>query len=146
MSKVIYTKLAADGTELPRDTVEKHLAVRVRRTDFPGWHLDIAAYRCAGEHNFDAAQKVGAAHDAYGWPWRTGTPEELFLIKDRTDPSRSLPTEFFPDAEEYEFTWTNQVDATSPSGYAWYVHLGSGDSSWYRQSDRSSVRAVRASQ
>jgi hypothetical protein len=145
--KVIYTKLAADGSALPDNSTEKHLAVRVTRTDFPGWSITFAAYRCEGATvGFVKAQEVAAAHDANGWQWRTGSPEELFLVTDRTDPSNSLPKEFFPDAEDYEWTWTNQVDAESPSGVAWFVGLGGGYSYRGLQGYRYLVRAVRAGQ
>jgi hypothetical protein len=144
--KPTYTKLAADGSDLPADSTEKHLAVRV---DHPllAKPIILAAYRCAGKPvAFKKAQEVAAAHDAYGWQWRTGSPEELFLVTDRTDPSSSLPKEFFPDAEDYEWTWSNLVDASSPSGYAWFVALGYGGAYWGGQSGRYSVRAVCAGQ
>lgn len=144
--KPTYTKLAADGSALPADSTEKHLAVRV---DHPLLALPIvlAAYRCAGKPvDFEKAQEVAAAHGAYGWPWRTGSPEELFLVSDRTDPSNSLPKEFFPDATDYEWTWSNLVDAEAPSGCAWHVYLGRGGSNRGSQSDRLHVRAVRAGQ
>ena len=145
--KVIYTKLAADGSELPADSTEKHLAVRVTRSDFPGWSITLAAYRCEGKPvRFKKAQEVAAAHEAYGWAWRTGSPEELFLVTDREDPSNSLPKEFFPDAEDYEWTWSNLVDAAAPSGYAWGVDLGYGYSYRNAQSNHHHVRAVRAGQ
>lgn len=144
--KPTYTKLAADGSDLPADSTETHLAVRV---DHPllAKPIVMAAYRCkGGSATFKKAQELAAAHDAYGWDWRTGSPEELFLVTDRTDPSDSLPKEFFPDAEDYEWTWSNLVDAEAPSGSAWGVRLGSGLSGRGGQGDRFRVRAVRAGQ
>jgi hypothetical protein len=142
--KPTYTKLAADGSDLPADSTEKHLAVRV---DHPllAKPLIVAAYRC-GKFVWKNAAKKAEAHDAYGWQWRLGTVEELFLVSDRSDPSNSLPVEFFPDAEDYEWTWSSTVDAESPSDAAWLVSLGYGYSSRYDQSGHDAVRAVRAGQ
>ena len=148
--KPTYTKLAADGSALPadhpNDGPDRHLAVRVEHDGFPGWSIVVSAYRCEGKHSFAKAQEVAAAHAAYGWKWRNGSPEELFLINDRTDPSNSLPKEFFPDSVDYEWTWTNLVDASSPAGSAWDVSLGDGDSNWNSQSYRYHVRPVLAGQ
>lgn len=142
--KPTYTKLAADGSDLPADSTEEHLAVRV---DHPllKTPIVVAAYRC-GKFVWKNAAKKAEAHDAYGWQWRLGTVEELFLVTDRTDPSNSLPKEFFPDAEDYEWTWSSTVDAESPSDGAWSVNLGYGGSNRGGQSGRSFVRAVRAGQ
>lgn len=150
MTKPTYTKLAADGSDLPadhpNDGPDKHLAVRVTRADMPGWSLIVSAYRCGERATLADAQKQAAAHDAYGWPWRAPTVEELFLVADRTRPEVGMDTNFFPDAEGYEVTWSADVDATSPSDGAWYVSLGDGGSDWYYQSYHYRVRAVRAGQ
>lgn len=148
--KPTYTKLAANGTDLPADHPnygpDKHLAVRVTRADIPGWSLIVSAYRCGERATFNNAQAQAAAHEAYGWKWRAPTVEELFLVADRSRPEVGMDTNFFPDAEGYEFTWSADVDATSPSGYAWFVNLGFGFSFWSGQSFRYHVRAVRAGQ
>lgn len=148
--KPTYTKLAADGSDLPadhpNDGPDKHLAVRVTRADIPGWSLIVSAYRCGERATFADAQKQAAAHDAYGWAWRAPTVEVLFLVADRTRPEVGMDTNFFPDAEDYEVTWSADVDATSPSVGAWGVGLGSGSSGWGGQSSHNHVRAVRAGQ
>lgn len=152
--KPTYTKLAADGSDLPADSTEKHLAVRV---DHPLLKapLIVAAYRATDRATFADAQKLAAAHDAYGWNWRTPTVEEAFLIVDRTNPKCELDKNFFPDAEGYEWTWTSTVDAeleeddegtSSPSDCAWLVGLAYGNSCRSSQSYHSRVRAVRAGQ
>ncbi len=152
--KPTYTKLAADGSDLPADSTEKHLAVRV---DHPLLKapLIVAAYRSSDSAKFEDAQKLAAAHDAYCWSWRTPTVEEAFLIVDRTNPKCTLDPNFFPDAHGYEWTWTSTVDAEieeddegepCPSGYAWIVYLGLGSSDRYDQGNRYRVRAVRAGQ
>lgn len=153
--KPTYTKLAADGSDLPPDSTEKHLAVRVTRADIPGWSVIVAAHRSSDRATFADAQKLAAAHDAYGWSWRTPTVEEAFLIVDRTNSKCTLDKNFFPDADGYEWTWTSTVDAEleeddegneSPSGFAWVVGLGGGDSGRFGQGNHYHVRAVRAGQ
>ncbi len=143
--KPTYTKLAADGTDLPADSTEKHLAVRV---DHPllAKPIVIAAYRAATDCKWPDAAAKAEAHDAYGWQWRLPTVEELFLIADRSSAAERLDTSFFPDAEGWEGTWSSTVDAEAPSGYAWLVALGFGGSGRAGQGARDRVRAVRAGQ
>ena len=143
--KPTYTKLAADGSELPAGSTEKHLAVRV---DHPllKTPIIVAAFRAGDNVTWKNAAKKAEAHDAYGWQWRLPTVEELFFIADRTNPVDELDANFFPDAKGYEYTWSSTVDAESPSDYAWGVSLGSGFSYRDCQSDGSRVRAVRAGQ
>ena len=149
--KPTYTKLAADGSDLPADSTEKHLAVRV---DHPLLKkpLIVAAYRSSSSGaTVQDAQTIAVAHDAYGWKWRPFTVEEGFLIADRTNPKARLDTNFFPDAEHGEFTWTSTPDAEveedgAPSGCAWIVYLGYGYSGRFHGGDRYLVRAVRAGQ
>lgn len=145
MHKPIYTKLAADGSALPADSTEKHLAVRVEHPMLQH-PIVIAAYRCDGEHSFKKAQEVAAKHDAYGWTWRTPTVEELFFVADRTNKDCELDKNFFPDARGYEWTWTSDVDAESPSACAWGVYLDYGDCDRGYQGLRYDVRAVLAGQ
>jgi hypothetical protein len=143
--KPTYTKLAADGSDLPADSTEKHLAVRV---DHPLLKapIIIAAYRAADSVPFKKAAAAAEKHDAYGWQWRLPTVEELFLVADRTNPDEQLDKNFFPDAKGYEWTWSSTVDAESPSDCAWYVLLGYGLSGRYSQGSHDDVRAVRAGQ
>jgi hypothetical protein len=147
--KPTYTKLAADGSDLPadhpNDAPNKHLAVRV---DHPllAKPIIIAAYRADDDVLFKKAAKVAESHDAYGWSWRLPTVEELFLVADRTNPIERLDPNFFPDAEGYEYTWSSTVDAESPSDCAWVVYLGFGYSYRFYQSNHYRVRAVLAGQ
>jgi hypothetical protein len=143
--KPTYTKLAADGSDLPADSTEKHLAVRV---DHPMLKepIIVAAYRAAKDVTFKNAASKAEAHDANGWKWRLPTVEEAFFIADRTREDCTLDTNFFPDAERYEWSWTSTLDAESPSVYPWIVNLGNGNAGRYGQGDRNHVRAVRAGQ
>jgi hypothetical protein len=145
MQKPTYTKLAANGSDLPADSTEKHLAVRV---DHPllAKPIIVAAYRASDRITWKNAAKKAEAHDAYGWQWRLPSVEELFLIADRTNPVDELDKNFFPDAKGYEWTWSSTVDAESPSVLAWLVNLGYGGSDRYDQSYGDYVRAVRAGQ
>jgi hypothetical protein len=143
--KPTYTKLAADGSDLPADSTEKHLAVRV---DHPMLKspIIVAAYRAGDEVAWKNAAAKAEGHTAYGWQWRLPTVEELFFIADRTNPAEQLDPNFFPDAEGWEYTWSSDVDAESPSDSAWGVDLGYGLADRYLQSNRIRVRAVRAGQ
>lgn len=146
MHKPIYTKLAADGSDLPADSNEKHLAVRVEHPMLKA-PIVVSAYRCSKrELTFKSAQKAAAEHDAYGWNWRAPGVEEAFFIADRTRSDCQLDKNFFPDAETYEWTWTADVDSASPSVDAWGVALGDGDAFRYGQGGRCDVRAVLAGQ
>lgn len=149
MLKPTYTKLDANGAALPADHpnegANKHLAVRV---EFPNWPpFIVSAYRCTeDEAPFSEVKEIAEKHDAYGWPWRAMTLEEAFFTADRTNPENRLDTNFFPDAEEWETTWTSDVDAACPSGGAWFVVLGSGDCYRSSQGYDYGVRAVCAGQ
>jgi hypothetical protein len=61
--KPIYTKLAADGSDLPadhpNDGPDKHLAVRVELPNQPAF--TVSAYRCA-DRELDHEQAVAAAN------------------------------------------------------------------------------------
>jgi hypothetical protein len=145
MNKPKYTKIAADGTDLPADSTEKHLAVRVEHPCLPA-PLIVAAYRAGDEIQFKNAAAKAEAHGAYGWSWRLPTLEELFFVADRTNADERLDPNFFPDAEGWEYTWSSDVDASDPSDFAWFVGLGLGGSFRDFQSYRGFVRAVRAGQ
>jgi hypothetical protein len=145
MLKPKYTKLAADGSALPDDSTEKHLAVRVEFPNQPAFI--VSAYRCA-TRELPHAKAIEAAskHDAYGWQWRPMTVDEGYFTADRTRTDRTLDPNFFPDAEEYETSWTSDEYKPSPSDVAWFVNLGYGSVYWDNQSNRSGVRAVCAGQ
>jgi hypothetical protein len=143
--KPTYTKLAADGSDLPADSTEKHLAVRVEHPLLKE-SIIVAAYRAADSVQWKNAATKAESHDAYGWKWRLPTVDELFLIVDRTRDTHGLDENFFPDAKDYEWTWSSTVYAQSPSVFAWLVALGVGGAGWLNQGSRVHVRAVRSSQ
>jgi hypothetical protein len=142
--KPTYTKLAADGSDLPADSTEKHLAVRV---DHPLLKIPliVAAYRC-GKFVWKNAAKKAEAHDAYGWQWRL--PPSRSCSSSPIAPTRR--TRYRRNSsrtpKDYEWTWSSTVDAQSPSGFAWGVDLGYGYSFRGYQGDHGAVRAVRAGQ
>ena len=149
MHKPIYRKLAADGSALPADHPnegpDKHLAVRIEHVRMATPFI-VSAYRLADEVKFADVAAICAKYNAYGRSWRPLDPEEGFFIPDRTSKSICLDTNFFPDAVEYEWTWTGEVYAPRPSDDAWVVGLGSGGASWFFQSGHYGVRAVCAGQ
>jgi uncharacterized protein DUF1566 len=138
-----YTKLAADGTDLPADATG-HQAVRV---DHPllAKPLIFTAFHSPTELNYKQAMKWAESLDVNGWAWRAPTAEESFFLPDRTK-YPALDPNFFPDFSGYEWNWTSTMDAESPSEYAWLVGLGAGNSNRIHQSNRRFVRAVRAGQ
>jgi hypothetical protein len=141
--KPTYTKLAADGSDLPADSTEKHLAVRV---DHPLLKPADRRRLPLRQVRLEERREEGRSARRVRLAVAPATVEELFLVTDRTDPSTRCRQEFFPDAEDYEWTWSSTVDAESPSGFAWGVSLGYGYSYRYYQSDHGGVRAVRAGQ
>jgi hypothetical protein len=140
----VYTKLAADGSDLPADSTEKHLAVRVDHSMLKS-PIVVSAYRSIERVSFDELPKYAATVQTYNWNWRGGTPEEWFFVPDRTK-YPALDKNFFPDTDECEWTWTSLVDVESPSDGAWVVNLGDGDVDRNYQSHRGQVRLVRAGQ
>jgi hypothetical protein len=54
------------------------------------------------------------------------TVDEGYFLFDRTRAERGLDPNFFPDAEEYECSWTSDLYAPSPSDFAWGVSLDGG--------------------
>lgn len=139
-----YTKLAADGTDLPADATS-HEAVRV---DLPLLAAPMiwTAHRSQKALTWQEAKLYVEKLDTNGWSWRLPTVEEAFLLCDRTRTTYPMvPTEFFPDCEG-EWIWTGTEDLTSPSGCAWSVYLDDGFSFRGYQTYRYHVRAVRAGQ
>lgn len=143
MNQIIYTKIDADGNPMPNDA-EGHLAVRVEHPLLKQ-PLIVSAYRVANDATWKEAAEACEKFEANGWSWRLPTVEEAFLIPDRSQ-YPSLPKQFFPDAEGWEWIWTSTPDAEDPAPYAWSVVLGGGYSYRVRQSYHLLVRAVRAGQ
>ena len=139
-----YTKLAADGTDLPADA-EGHLAVRVDH-ELLARPIIVTAHRSAEPMTWKDAKSWAEGLDINGWSWRLPTVEEAFLICDRSRTKYPvLDPAFFPDCDG-EWIWTGTEDAIPPAGVAWGVVLFDGLSFRYRTGGRVRVRAVRAGQ
>lgn len=139
----IYTKLAADGSDLPADATD-HKAVRVEHP-LLSRPLIVTAHHAPERMTQPEAVKWAESLDIYGWSWRLMTVEEAMFIPDRSK-FPATPKLYFPDLEEYECTRTSTVDAEDPSDYAWVVLLRYGTVLRGNQGARYSVRAVRAGQ
>lgn len=145
-----YTKLAADGSDLPADATD-HLAVRIDR-DLLTRPIILTAHRSPEPMSWADAKAWAERLDTYGWSWRLPTIEEAVMLVDYSRTAYPLlPPEFFPDCEG-EWIWTSTEDLTPrislwhSSGCARCVDLGYGDSGIVdiRQGGRVRVRAVRA--
>jgi hypothetical protein len=140
---VIYTKLAADGTDLPADATD-HQAVRISNPLLVH-SIIVTAHHAPEEMTWAEAKKWAESLHVNGWSWRLPTVEEAMFIPDRSK-FPAIDKEFFPDFEEYEWIWTSTIDAEDPSVYAWGVALPYGYVARSLQASHSSVRAVRAGQ
>jgi hypothetical protein len=140
---MIYTKLAADGSDLPADATD-HQAVRVEHPMLAR-PLIVTAYHAPKTMTQKQAVKWAESLDTYGWSWRLMGVEEAMWIPDRSK-YPATPKLYFPDLEEYEWIWTSTVDAEDPSVCAWFVYLRFGIVYRGYQALRSYVRAVRAGQ
>lgn len=139
-----YTKLAADGSDLPADA-EGHLAVRVER-DILAHPIIVTAHRSPKAMTWKQAKVWAEKLTTNGWSWRLPTVEEAFLIADRERAEApALPPEYFPDCEG-EWIWTGTEDAQPPSGSAWGVYLDDGYAGRDHHVYRNRVRAVRVGQ
>ncbi len=138
-----YTKLAADGSDLPPDATG-HEAVRVDH-DLLALPMIWTAHRSPKELTWAQAKKWADGLEINGWSWRLPTVEEAFLLCDRSRAATpALDPAYFPDCDG-EWIWTGTV-AAAPAGYAWSVFLGDGFSGRGGRVYRGRVRAVRASQ
>lgn len=139
-----YTKLAADGSDLPADATD-HLAVRIDR-DLLTRPIILTAHRSPEPMSWADAKAWAERLDTYGWSWRLPTIDEAVMLVDYSRAAYPLlPPEFFPDCEG-EWIWTSTEDLTPPSGYARCVLLDYGISVISRRDYRLHVRAVRAGQ
>lgn len=138
-----YTKLAADGTDLPADATG-HQAVRVEHP-LLARPLIVTAFHAPKEMTQKQAAKWAESLDTNGWSWRLPDSVEGSFIPDRTI-FPATPKLYFPDVEEYEWIWTSTVDAENPSDYAWFVYLHDGGVGRGIQTTRRRVRAVVAGQ
>jgi hypothetical protein len=139
----IYTKLAADRSDLPADATG-HQAVRVANVMMTH-SIIVTAAKAPSEMNWEDAKKWAESLTINGWSWRLPTVEEAMFIPDRAK-FPAVDKNFFPDFEGYEWIWTSTVDAEDPSDYAWGVDLRNGAVARDGQTNQSDVRAVRAGQ
>ena len=139
-----YTKLAADGTDLPRDATG-HQAVRVDH-DLLARPMIWTAHRSPQGMPWARAKAWAEGLTVNGWSWRLPTVEEAFLLCDRSRAtSPALDPAYFPDCDG-EWIWTGTVDAQPPAGCAWCVGLVGGNAFRGVQDYRNHVRAVRATE
>jgi hypothetical protein len=139
----IYTKLAADGSDLPADATG-HQAVRIEHSMLV-LPLIVTAMKAPKEMTWADAKKWAESLTINGWSWRLPTVEEAMFIPDRSK-YPAIDKNFFPEFEGYEWIWTSTVYAEVPSVYAWLVNLHYGDVNRSYQTYRYYVRAVRAGQ
>jgi hypothetical protein len=137
-----YTKLAADGSDLPADATG-HLAVRIEHP-LLAQPLIVTSMKAPKAMTRAQAKKWAESLDVYGWSWRLPGEEGMFIPDRLKFPA--TPKLYFPDLEEYEWIWLDVVDAEDPSDYAWVVYLRYGDVTRDDQADHGSARAVRAGQ
>ena len=97
-----------------------------------------------GEYTYADALKACEAVKFMGQACRAPTLQERFSINDYTKHSPALDVAHF--AKESGWEWTSTIDASSPSGSAWYVYLGDGLCDRYGRSYRYHVRPVLAGQ
>jgi hypothetical protein len=139
----IYTKLAADGSDLPADATG-HEAVRIEHPMLASPFI-VTSMKAPKELTWKAAKKWAESLNINGWSWRLPTVEEAMFIPDRSK-YPAVDKNFFPDFAEYEWIWASTVDAEDPSDYAWFVYLRYGSVFRLNQTYHSYVRAVRAGQ
>lgn len=140
---MIYTKLAADGSDLPADATD-HQAVRIEHSALV-LPIIVTAHHAPEEMSWKAAKKWAESLHTNGWSWRLPTVEEAMFIPDRSK-YPAIDKRFFPDFEGYEWIWTSTPDAEDPSDCAWVVYLHDGYVGRYDQTYHGHVRAVRAGQ
>lgn len=140
---MIYTKLAADGSDLPADATD-HKAVRIEHSMLV-LPIIVTSHHAPKEMSWKAAKAWAESLDINGWSWRLPTVEEAMFIPDRSK-YPAIDKSFFPDFEGWEYIWTSTPDAESPSDCAWIVNLHDGDVDRHGQANHGDVRAVRAGQ
>jgi len=141
---IYYTKIAADGSDLPIDA-NGHLVVRIER-DLIARPMIWAAHKSAKSMSWKDAKEWAESLTINGWSWRLPTVEEAFLLCDHARTQFPLvDPAYFPDCDG-EWIWTGTEDLVPPAGYAWLVSLDDGYSFRNLQTTHYHVRAVRAGQ
>ncbi len=130
-----FVKLDASG----RATAGDHVAVYDHNTDLVWTAGPLGSGK--GFNHADALKACADLELLGSKGWRAPTIQELLSIVDykRCDPA--IDSDVFK--RPYGWTWSSTV-AASPSGYAWFVLLGSGYSDRSLRADRFRVLAVRA--
>ena len=132
-----FRKISQHGLWIPNDAAE-WVAVLYTRSNLM-WTVEVLPQQTFAV----AADSVATLRTAGFADWRVPTIEELFCLADRTRRGSAIDTDYFPNTPP-ELFWSSTPEASSPSGYAWGVNFGLGDSYWYLQSSEGFVRAVRA--
>jgi hypothetical protein len=139
-----YTKIAADGSDLPADA-EGHQVVRVER-DILARPLFVTASIATESMTWREANAWAEGLTINGWSWRLPTVEEAFMIPDRSRAEEpALDPAFFP-GNDGRWIWTATEDVQPPAGCAWIVFLDDGVSDRFHQGSRFHALAVRAGQ
>jgi hypothetical protein len=139
----IYTKLAADLSDLPADATG-HEAVRVEHP-LLARPIIVTSMKAPKAMTQTEAKKWAESLTIYGRSWRLPDSVEGSFIPDRLK-FPATPKLYFPDLEEYEWIWTSTVDAEDPSNFAWIVYLLNGHVYRNNQTNHYGVRAVLAGQ
>ncbi len=134
-----FTKVSAAGALLP-DSATEWEGVFDRTTGLV-WGRALLP----GETNWSDSVKKAAKATLCGAAARAPTIQERLSIFDYERCEPALDTNYFAADETSAWEWTS-TPAKSPSGYAWSVYLGDGNSNRNGQCYRFHVRAVRAGQ
>lgn len=133
-----FTKLDLRGYPT---TASDYVAVYDRETNLTFTRRPLEC----GAVNHKDAMTACANYRLFGREdWRAPTVKERVSINDYAKFGPAIYQEFDAGGATYE--WTSEVDAESPSVYAWNVHLRNGLVSRRDQTAHFFVRAVRAGQ
>jgi hypothetical protein len=142
-----FTKISSAGDELPVEATEWDAVKDIGPAECPYllpryWARHLSPERM----NFADAQKYPTTLSIAGFSdWRAPTVLEALLLADRTRHDPAIDPVFFPECQS-TWIWTSEVDASSPSGYAWDVGFSGGSVYWDNQDYECFVRAVRVGQ
>lgn len=136
-----FTKIAADGTVLPRDATAWE-AVLDNRTGLM-WDVKAVPVKNGKPATVEKAAKKSTA--AGFDDWRAPSVDELFALADRTRVRPAIDTEYFPDTPN-DWFWSNTPYAGDPSDCAWSVNFSNGNANWYFHKYSGFVRACRVGQ
>lgn len=98
------------------------------------------------EHTFADAGKAASDVSLRNVSARLPTAHERMTIVDFARVEPAIDIDYFDPNQKMGWEWTSTVSASSPSGFAWFVALGSGGCGRDFRSIRYYVRAVLAGQ